>query len=316
MSKQAQSWPEHALVGYVDISAVGALAEIKPETVKQYDVITFAFVSNNATLDATQLDNINRIKGYEKPGTINLISLGGWGGQSIDSINKDGLIKLVNQHGFDGLDLDIEQVTSGFSAQREQDNISDLVDELHAQGKFVTIAPAVTHLNPIGFNLPATSIDVSDWTRNIPFDAVIAQAYNGFPEEMYPSIIGKLYQNIESAKIVNQHSRVIVGLPTYGGTQHNVKVNGTTWGSYNVWLGECNLAKTGQEIVGEVNSFNDSTQFGGLSIWSLGTDDGADLYVGSASWQTIGKPDPFCPSVDSASAKGYFSSDVAPKIYK
>lgn len=297
----AKTWPDKAMIGYVDLSATGSASLVSTvENLHNMNVIIFGFLPDSPT-SLPNSEVVNQIINAEAPGTINLVSIGGDPSTqaSITQVDVPAIMNFLSTYNmFDGVDLDIEHVNSSFSASAFMSSINDLASKLHSQGKFLTAAPAiVVNGGTATFQIPTTAQNVNMWIQSGDFDAVTVQAYNGFSDEENTTIISELFNDIKNSSIVNKNTKIIIGIPSNsGGTQGAPSI----WGKFNLWNSGHSLAAIVNGIAEELQKLINEPQFGGLSAWSLNSD--------------AMPSDPAYTGYMQNGNAGYFSQNVAPLV--
>ncbi|CAG9000268.1 MAG: hypothetical protein CENE_02262 [Candidatus Celerinatantimonas neptuna] len=273
--------PDKMMVGYVDTTAIGACAAITEEQLTSYNVIIFGFTKTDGTLSADTLDTIQKLRQKMSHNPIQLISTGGAAGKlDLTENSITNLHKLIQEHSFDGIDLDLEE--SEIEITQLKKYIQSLKKTLN--GEYVlTIAPilAGSPQKPV-LRIPNGGPSLASIYEDIPFDAILVQAYNSglnfkYPKPGTPSqlvdessadIIAASYNSLHQTGDIHSDSLIVIGIPSNGGgapSQSNL------WNSPDLSAVTHQIKSNFNEICDGEHAI-DPIQFGGLMCWSLCTD--------------------------------------------
>ena len=307
----SKTWPKTAMIGYIDCAAIGAVIEITEQQVKAYNVVIFCFANEDGTLPTTPpyqdfINDVVRIKQWQKPGTINLLSIGGAIGDAQirpDEVSQtvNNLMKSIAELDLDGIDIDIEQASIPV---QDLFTFSKLLRQaLDQVSGYLTCAPILA-----GTNEKPTLITPNggpSWEpiygpQGVVFDAINVQAYNSGPmfsytdpatgelvSETSADIVRAAYNALQQRGNIHAQSRIAIGVPCDPASAHSES---------NCWnLGEP-AEETATRLVQNVEAIKeglygiDNSAFAGLMTWSISN----DAY--------FSRP------------KGYFASKVASKV--
>ena len=253
----------------------------------------------------TALNNLRTIvsKGHET-GTKVSLAVGGWshlyGGESYDYFQSaisdpisrhnlvSSLMSLVEQEGLDGIDIDFEHPHSLLDAKNLTDFTKELSDQLHPQGKELSIA---VHSKINAYTLTETDYVIYEPSTFEYVDHVNIMAYDGQYDEGYHA--ENLSTYAFSEKVANYWSnlfeqnnlpkeKLVLGVPFYAqpedpaikqvsydtiisdnaanALKDTVSLNGTTY-HYN-----------GSETMKKKTSLALEEGFGGMMLWEAGHD--------------------------------------------
>lgn len=277
-------WPDQALVGYPTAWDSPSNEMISEALANNYKVFVYAFgkidPSNTVTLPdgipepdlSTQLNNIH------DGGGLALLSFGGQtntfnpGSDAVQAADKT--VSLIQQYGFDGVDLDLE---GNYPTYVNPAYLEAYIQEM--RNKFsdilLTCAPQIAG----GYGGPASfapaDIFTTDFLEQAKFDAILVQEYNQFggasfggKEDTDLGFISASFSPI--TEIVPSESKIVIGEPA------------------------CEAAGSGlsnpADVVSDINSngVRQSPQYGGIMVWSINFDAGQNWVFAQGVSQVIG----------------------------
>lgn len=177
MKRIKSRWPNNAVVGYIDASAVGTVATITQQQVQSYDVIIFGFTTDGR-VDNEVLNAMKKIKPWQTQGTLNLLSLGGAAAQGLklDELLVTNLLASLQELGLDGIDLDIEDPQIPINTLQAFTN--NLKEALGGE-YLLTVAPILAGTpDAPTLNIPNGGQSIAPIYATEVFDAILVQAYN------------------------------------------------------------------------------------------------------------------------------------------
>lgn len=311
-------WPANAMVGYIDLASIGAVAAITQKQLAAYSVVVFGFADGEGKVEPEKLNKIQEMIKMEKNGTINLLSIGGEHAHHIEINNDtvDNLYNTVKKAGLDGVDFDVENITDSPGLVK----LADLLRDKFGKAYFITAAPqlAGSSDNP-GLYVAAAGIEW-DFTTGV-YDAVFVQAYNSGISFTYPNpleggkqvnqsnpyIVAAAYDSLEKKGKVNKNTKLLMGIPANAGAG---TVNGNVWNFRKdkaQWDEAVDIISKSLDAIYTSKEGINGKQFGGMMVWSIGNDAMPD---GGGYW----KPKPEQKAVNAPAR--FFSEKVAPLVKK
>ena len=224
-------------VGYIQFSATASLKAIPEEGIRALDIVVFGFADFH-TDKISHFEDIQDIINKEKPGTLNLLSIGGETVASIPSPmqavkNICSQIEAYNaelKNGkFSGVDLDIEHGI-------RKSTINLLAEGFKKAGYIVSAAPQIyTERGDIDVKNPSNLIFTSGGPQN-PYgeviekgyiDYIFAQTYNtggfkvgGYEEhqlEFFYAVAEALNNVAVKEGRIHESTKIIIGEPANQG---------------------------------------------------------------------------------------------------
>ncbi|KID59051.1 hypothetical protein JF50_00930 [Pseudoalteromonas luteoviolacea] len=311
MTTKTRSWPQRAMVGYVDCTATGSALDITSEQLKHYNVVIYGFAGLDGEISQAVGNIINQIKPKQAPGTLNLISIGGAGGTGELTPNTTkNILNVIQQYGLDGVDLDIED------GSITVDKLLPFTEELRLatskEGYLLTAAPILAgEPNNPTLNIPS-GVSLDKVFNQVQLDAILVQAYNSGTYFQYPlpsmpshgvhensaNIISAAYNALQKKhhQPIHKGTQIVIGIPANPG---GAPTASNCWNveDYNTVPP---LVKLNLGDIYENKYDIDSSQFGGLMMWSLNTDAAPQYYRPYQGYQNP--------------PAGYFAKNVASLI--
>lgn len=286
-------WPETAMVGYIDCAAIGAVAAITEQQVKSYNVVIFCFANADGTVPSAPpyqdfTSTLEKIKQWENPGTVNLLSIGGAIGDvdiSPSAVNKtvSNLIASIATLQLDGVDLDIEQP---HISSVDILNFSRLLrTELDKTNAFLTCAPILAGSNDLPtLNTPNGGPSWAEvyGPNGVVFDAINVQAYNSGTEFTYTdpatgnlvseasaNIVRAGYDALQQRGNIHPQSRIVMGVPC---DEKSANVESNCWNPASPAKETAETLVTNVQEVMQGDFGIEPSAFGGLMTWSISND--------------------------------------------
>ncbi|MCL1051834.1 glycosyl hydrolase family 18 protein [Shewanella abyssi] len=308
MKRTKSRWPNNAVVGYIDASALGAVAAITQQQVQSYDVIIFGFTADGH-VDNEVLNAMKKIKPWQTQGTLNLLSLGGAAAQGLklDEILVNNLLASLQEFGLDGIDLDIEDPQIPINTLQE---FTHNLKEALGGEYLLTTAPILAGTpDAPTLNIPNGGPSMAAIYATAVFDAILVQAYNSglnftyrdpkdntLVNEANPDIIRAAYNSLQLQGNISSASQIVIGIAANAG---GAPTASNLWNvdSDSAIAEVTNSVKQNLEDITLGNYRINPVQFGGLMTWSLNTDAMPSAYTPSAGYKNA--------------PPGYFAQNVA-----
>ena len=271
----SRPWPETSLVGYVAAYGSTTPPNVSTSMIKDslsagYTVLVYAFGSINNTGPVTMSGNPNKkvkpldlkeqIAFIHESNALALISFGG----ANNTFNPDPsnaseaasqIVDCCQRYGFDGVDLDLEDVSVS------QTYIESLVDSIRAKDDrlYLTAAPQIAGGYGSPANLAPTGIFSESFLNNACFDALLVQNYNQFGGAEFNGL-----QDTQQGFITASFTSLTQFVP----------------GATKIVVGEPANATAGSglsnpaEIVADLHSGDvlSNPQYGGIMTWNINYD--------------------------------------------
>jgi chitinase len=306
-------WPAKAVVGYIQGHSY---QNIQDSITKGYDVIVYAFAGQNQA--NTVIPNkwwpknlITETGMIQSSGKLALLSVGG----AINSFTPgtdpvaagQAMAKTLADNGFDGIDFDLENTVPT--------NINDIylinyIKALRARFAtlqpakylYITAAPQVTGTDKSGATLQPAAIFSPTFLDNALPDAIFVQAYNQNAGAVFGTYQGSYLSANKAGKwadvgflsaafneltkiIVNQKTKIIMGVPSYMNYSYLGKPGVTAQGCMDLKLADhkglncygIGLTKP-TDICTDIRSILNNPQvgnnpkFGGLMTWAINSE--------------------------------------------
>ena len=307
MIKQtAVSWPNNAMVGYIDTTATGSTSLITEDQLANYSVIIFGFTNSDGTVSSGMGDTIDTIRKIQAPNTLNLISIGGAGSTLLLTTDTaDNLVDFITNNQLDGIDLDIED------ASLSVDSLTTFVDGLRTKlsdDLLLTMSPILAGTPELPtLNIPGGA-SLEPIYSSIRFDAILVQAYNSglsfsYPlpsdstqsvSENSPNIISAAYNSLQQNGSIDPDSKIVIGIPSNAGAANTAS---NCWNTSDYATIPSVISENLSAIVEEKYDIS-SDQFGGMMTWSLNADADPNDYPPYSGFENA--------------PAGYFALNVAP----
>jgi chitinase len=272
-TKTSKKWTERALVGYV--AAYGSTIPpnvttpmIRNAVDNNYSVFVYAFgiINSDDKLlipsGITESDLQEQIRIIHDNNGLALISFGGQNNTFCPS--RDSAKAALNtvdfciKYGFDGIDLDLEDVPSYIDSTYLKSYIK-IVKE-HDETLFVTAAPQISG----GYGGPAAfspnAIFTADLLKNASFDALLVQEYNQFGGAVFNGLKDNDLGFISASfgpltQLVPKGTKIVIGEPA----------------NKDAGTGLSNPL----DIVKDINNGGvvlKNQQYGGIMVWAINYD--------------------------------------------
>jgi len=274
------TWPEQALVGYVTAYTNTPNEMITEALANSYKVFVYAFGNIDGANTVTLPDGITeaglaaQLSDIHAGGGLALLSFGGQNNTfnpGSDAMQAaDNTVSLIQKYGFDGVDLDLEQISVG------TDYLETYIQEM--RNKFsdilLTCAPQIAG----GYGGPASfapaNVFTTDFLAQAKFDAILVQEYNQYggavfdgKEDTDPGFIAASFGPL--TKIVPSESKIVIGEPA----------------TVSAGSGLSNP----EDVVSDINSngIRQSPQYGGIMTWAINYDAGQNWAFAKGVSQVI-----------------------------
>ncbi|MBQ4813851.1 hypothetical protein J8M20_20975 [Pseudoalteromonas luteoviolacea] len=266
-----KKWPDKALVGYVTAYGSTQPANVTTDMIKEslkhhYSVFVYAFGYihfNNSVVKPSGVSDLDlraQISDIHTADGIVLLSFGGQNNTFCPNPNDpieaaQNTIKLCNEYGFDGIDLDLESVSV------DGQYILEYMSEIKKHSSlFITAAPQIGG----GYGSPATfrpALFSDAFVRDANFTALLVQEYNQYGGAVFGRLkdtdegfITASFDSLVDADFVPKDTKIVVGEPA----------------NKRAGSGLSDPKEITEDIKsGDVLSNN---QFGGVMVWALNYD--------------------------------------------
>lgn len=279
-------WPEQALVGYVIAysytpppgkTTSEMISEALANTYKVF-VYSFGYIDSSNTVSlpdgiseaelGAQLNEIHDLGG------LALLSFGGQNNTfnpgSDAKQAADNTVSLIQKYGFDGVDLDLEQISV------DTNYLQTYIQEMRSKFSdiLLTCAPQIAG----GYGGPASfapaDIFTSDFLEQAKFDAILVQEYNQYGGAVFdgkqdtdPGFISASFGPL--TKIVPGKSKIVIGEPATSSAGSGLS--------------------DPEDVVSDINSqgVRKSPQYGGIMTWAINYDSSQDWAFAKGVSQVI-----------------------------
>ncbi|GAA3919354.1 glycosyl hydrolase family 18 protein [Litoribacillus peritrichatus] len=265
------SWPSKSLVGYVSAYGSSVPANVSDNMIREaiqnkYTVFVYAFgyvhKDNQVSLPSgveTPVSNLaEQINMIHQAGGLALLSFGGQNNTFLPTDPVEAAkntVLLCQYHGFDGVDLDLEDIEVGV------DFLDLYVSTIRQKDSslFITAAPQIAG----GYGGPASlapaNVFTTSFLKSANFDALFIQEYNQYGGAVFDGLQDTDVGFISASygpltKIVPARTKIVVGEPASGSAGSGLS--------------------DPSDVVKDIDSGEvmQSPQYGGIMVWSINFD--------------------------------------------